>query len=571
MADEGDNAQLQTRIKELEEQLVEAQKRAHKEDSEPKEQPKSPPPEPEQASSSAEAQSESSQEPPVNPAHPQQPPFYPMFPPQFYPMNYMQPQMSYPGMMPPGMMSSPMSPQNMMPGPQMMSNPMQQPMMSNPMQPPMMPNMMSGMMPGMMQGPGMMSMMPPQSYPPQYPPYDGSYWSQRTPMRPSDPQPPHPDSDLQAEINHLKDHYEDILKEKDDEIDQLRQSLQDRPPSEPVDPSLQRRVKEAEDEAALSKKEIELARDYIERFKAQVEERDKALRAKLIEMEAEMKGQKDRAEKLEVALNSERLKFAAMSEKAAQTEDLFNELKERFTTTAKDLDELKRARLQYSLKYQSDLDALKREIKSLNNALEQANLQLDQAKYDLQNSERRARVNGQEYTNVEINRLTQQVHMLQRQLEATGDNYAKFVELQNRQEGVRQSTGRVQYANRPAGEYGKDYERPKTQRHRVTIQEPERDQDWSLRKSRSSDSPHGDSNYEWSTSIRSASESLERELVTLQQEKQQLDSEYLKLPNRSKTMIGKKRREEVESRLKAIDSQMASLKGQLRGLKVLRK
>lgn len=577
MADEGEKAQLQSRIKELEDQLLEAQQRTQQVETAAFDSPKLSPPEAQQTSSE-DSRSESSKAPP-QPAAPQgQPPYYPMFQPQFYPMNYMQGQMGYPGMMQGQMMGSPMMQGGMQPGPMPQSQ-MQHPMMSG-------PAMMQGMMPGMMPNPMAQSaafqspmlqppMMPMMSMmPPQYPSYEQPYWPQRPPEpRPRTSDLPSPElTELKAELAKVKDTYEDQIKDKDDEIDQLRQALQDRP-SEPIDITLQRKVQSAEEEAAFAKKEMELARDYIDKLKAQVEERDKAMRQRLLELETENRGLRDRNEKLDSALNTEKHKLASANEKLGQMEEQFEDLQERFVGTVKDLEELKRSRLQYSQKYQNDQDTLKREVKSLNNALEQANLQLDQAKFDLQNSERRARVNGQQHTNVEINRLTQQVHLLQRQLETTSDNYAKFVAVQSRPELSRLSPGRVQevqsFSARQSMDYSRDYDRAKALKPRVTIQEPERDQDWSLRKARSTESPPD--HYEWPSSVRSASEGLERELVLLQQEKQQLDSEYLKLPERARTVVGRKRREEVEGRLKAIDTHMASLKGQLRGLKVLRK
>lgn len=581
MADEGENAQLQSRIKALEDQLLEAQQRTQQVETAAVDSPKPSPPEAQQ-SSSEEDRSETSKAPP-QPTFPQgQPPFYPMFQPQFYPMNYMQGQMGYPGMMGAPMMQgqmmgSPYMQGAMQQGQNMPQSPMpQNPMMSG-------PAMMQGMMPGMMSHPMAQSaafqspmmqppMMPMMSMmPPHYPSYEPPYWPQRPPEprpRTSDPQSSEL-TELKAELAKVKDTYEDQLKDKDDEIDQLRQALQDRP-SEPIDVTLQRKVQTAEEEAAFAKKEMELARDYIDKLKAQVEERDKALRQRLLELETENRGLRDRNEKLDSALNTEKHKLATANEKLGQMEEQFEDLQERFVGTAKDLEELKRSRLQYSQKYQNDQDTLKREVKSLNNALEQANMQLDQAKFDLQNSERRARVNGQEHTNVEINRLTQQVHLLQRQLETTSDNYAKFVALQSRPELSRLSPGRAQeplsFSARQSIDYSREYDRAKGQKPRVTIQEPERD--WSLSKARSAESP---AHYEWPSSVRSASEGLERELVSLLQEKQQLDSEYLKLPERARTSVGRKRREEVEARLKAIDTHMASLKGQLRGLQVLRK
>ena len=54
-------------------------------------------------------------------------------------------------------------------------------------------------------------------------------------------------------------------------------------------------------------------------------------------------------------------------------------------------------------------------------------------------------------------------------------------------------------------------------------------------------------------------------------EKQQLEGEFLKLPDRARTLQVKKRKEELEARLKVIDANLGSVKGQLRGLKVLHK
>ena len=335
---------------------------------------------------------------------------------------------------------------------------------------------------------------------------------------------------------------------------------------------------------------MELAREYIEKFKGQLDEKDRAMRYKIQELDSENKLLRDKLEKLESAVATERLKASAAMERVGQTEDAMSSMQERLNMTSKDLDEMKRTRLQYIQKYQSDVDSLKKEVKSLNNALEQANLQLDHARYDLQQTERRARHNSQEQANVEINRLTQQVQMLQRQLETTGDNYARFAALQ-------ETKGRTGFGERferkslSPGKREVEFEGVRAGRR------GEQQYDWGRKKAEQAlegyeraagqRKPPGEQHftYEWNepkrprtqpaprreVQPRSPTQALENQLIGLQMEKQQLESEYLKLPDRSRTLVARKRRDELESRLTAIDSSITTLKTQLRGFKVLHK
>ena len=446
----------------------------------------------------------------------------------------------------------------------------------------------------------------PMSYvpPPAYQSFEGRpYW----PPQPA-ADPPRADEDHRAEIALLKEQYEESLREKEDQIERLQQEAEEQGREDEGERirALVHRVRALETELAHSKGEMSTAKDYIEKFKAEMDEREQGLRYKLQETEGNNQILREKVGKLEANLVVERSKSAAAMDKAAQSEEVLESLQGKLTATLRDLDEIKRNRLQYIQKYQSDADALKKEVKSLNNALEQAYLQLDQAKYEVQQSERRAKAGSQEQANFEINRLTQQVHLLQRQLESVDTSRLTSSAKAQRplQPEESSSSGRAAGKSRdlevtpqarrpPADSLHEDSRLARTAPAQPdtelqyewapTVRPPSTDLSFDTQYSRPAKlAPETETRYEWAEKPVSRPrpardepedpiQSLESQLLSLQMEKQQLESEYLKLPDRARTLVGRKRKEEIEGRLKAIDASLGGVKGQLRSLKVLHK
>lgn len=443
----------------------------------------------------------------------------------------------------------------------------------------------------------------PMSYvpPPAYQSFEGRpYWP---PQPPTDPA--RADEDHKAEISRLKEQYEEIIRDKEEQIERLQQDAEEQGDEGDRVRALVQRVRALEAELAHSKGEMSTAKEYIEKFKLEMDERERGLKYQLQETEGNNQILREKVGKLEANLTAERGKSAAALDKAAQSEEVLENLQGKLTATLRDLDEIKRNRLQYIQKYQSDADALKKEVKSLNNALEQSYLQLDQAKYELQQSERRAKAGSQEQANFEINRLTQQVHLLQRQLEAVDTGrLTSSAKAQRPPQTEESSSGRAAgrsrdlevtpQARKPPADSLYEESRP----GRAAPPQPDIEQqyEWAPKvRPPSSDlsfetqysrpvkpAPESETRYEWAEKPVSRArpardepedpiQSLESQLLSLQMEKQQLESEYLKLPDRARTLVGRKRKEEIEGRLKAIDASLGGVKGQLRSLKVLHK
>lgn len=451
---------------------------------------------------------------------------------------------------------------------------------------------------------------PPQYYPMGYPPPAYQSFEGRPYYPPQPPaDPPRADEDHRAEIARLKEQFEEILREKEEQIERLQQDAEEQEREDEGDRirTLVQRVRALEAELTHSKGEMSTAKDYIEKFKQERDEKERELRYKLQETEGNNQILRGKIEKLEANLIAERGKCSAAMDKVAQSEDTLENLQGKLTATLRDLDEIKRNRLQYIQKYQSDSDALKKEIKSLNNALEQSNMQLDQAKYELQQSERRVKAGSQEQANFEINRLTQQVHLLQRQLEsAEGGRAASTAKPQQRLPQAEESSGRAAgkprdtettpQARKPPIDPAL-YEESRPPRRSATTQQeieqyewaprvrpPSTDMSFESQYSRTAPKPvpESETKYEWAEKPVSKPrppredpsdpiQSLENQLLSLQMEKQQLESEFLKLPDRARTLAARKRKEEIEGRLKAIDASLGGVKGQLRSLKVLHK
>jgi hypothetical protein len=481
---------------------------------------------------------------------------------------------------------------------------------------PSMPSManLAGM-PNMAGIPGQfMPMYPPMFYPPQpmdmmfrAPNYDLMH--SQIPQIPQVPFYQNNDPRMKDELERQRREYEDQLAKRDAEIRNLQKNLE----NAKLDvmqmedqlnnggdmqrkynnlkverDMLDRKYQANEDEIIKLTRQYDQLKDTYDGLKVQYDDMDRSARAKISDLERELRSLQVKLEDAEDEMNRERdraldleRKFNAVKDKCMAYERDLERADDKILRLERELDDIRNKQAYESRSKNSEADALRRQVASLTQAIED----LRRTGYTKQEEPVRSSYSKRREPEPSYYRYEEPDSNFSRYEEPdySRRNYREEwdrpvqdmeegKDIYNRKEYMRESDNtRDNLSKRPIEDSGpirgRNVERTNNSksvgsalhwedpgRQEPVRNEPARNE----RKSKRNSEPDGN-----------AVQNLENKLMTLQLEKQRLESEYSKIPEHAKQIAVRRRREDLELELSILDTNIANMKNKLRGMNAL--
>lgn len=311
--------------------------------------------------------------------------------------------------------------------------------------------------------------------------------------------------------------------------------------------NMQKRYEATEDELIATQRDCDKARDELAGLKSKknpaVDEAQ--FQDKIIQLEYKLEGALDKAAALEKALAKEKeinleaeRRMEIARNRVAKMEEGLEDMKIELERKAEELEECKRESIQQTRKFQKELEQARFEIESLQNTNERLKSQLS------------------------------------RQTAPTRETYARSPEQERPVESYEPVGRRPGNRGRGREEYY-----PEPQQTYVDAQPPRREYQAYEEQSRpatSRPSAYESPDYEPAMSTRKGPSSglthfdmvknIENKLIGLQMERDRVQIEYNKIPEHSKTISQRRRREELAQELELLNTNINSLKSKMRAM-----